>query len=219
MLFTDLILHQVLDLLEKIDLVHGIKLLTVVGQFVGAILLFEGVVLQHCLSLFRPRHNRTACLFLEVDCSILKDHLTLPCKSQVELLPPCSDHVELRLELGLRGLNHCSIFRILAFRFGLQPLLCGNHQLVSVAFWENDCVSLLLILERCVVNFGDFFQVDWLFFRVWCMCAQRLFGEDELRFFIRFPELAASFGDRFQLLIVLDGSDIQPEVELALRTI
>ena len=88
MLFTDLILHQVLDLLEKIDLVHGIKLLTVVGQFVGAILLFEGIVLQHCLSLFRPSHNRTAGLFLEVDCSILKDHLTLPGKSQVELLPP-----------------------------------------------------------------------------------------------------------------------------------
>ena len=88
-LFTDLILHQVLNLLEKINFVHGVKFLTVVGQFVGAVLLFEGVVLEHCLSLSnRPRLNRTSGLFLEVDCSILKDHLTLPGKSQVELLPP-----------------------------------------------------------------------------------------------------------------------------------
>ena len=88
MLFTDLILHQVLDLLEKIDLVHGVKLLTIVSQFVCAVLLFEGIVLQHWLSLVRPRLNRTAGLFLKVDCSILKYHLALPGKSKVKMLPP-----------------------------------------------------------------------------------------------------------------------------------
>ena len=128
---------------------RSVELHAIVCPLVNVVLLLLQLVLTTSLRVFLVR----LCLvrLLEINSAVVDHHLAGSVAAHVELLSPHGDHVELLVESVLGCVSNLSGLWVLNFALASLLLLCGDHELTSIVFWEDNGVTLLFVLECSII--------------------------------------------------------------------